>query len=120
MRKSSEISLTVEDIIKGSIPTHEGHVGDFSVSLRKVILDKIGGEDMFPDFKIDRWRLESDWVEVDFSWMTYPKIDTEHMETLVLEIMTTINRNRRDCRSASVFENDIREIFMANFEPIEE
>lgn len=120
MRKSSEIKLTMEDIVKGSIPTHEGLVGDFSVSLRRVILNQIGGEDMFPDFNIDRWRLETHHIEVDFSWMVRPKIDIEHMEAVVLEIMETINKNRRECRLPSVFENDIREVLMDNFEPMEE
>lgn len=120
MRKSSEITLTIEDIIKGSEPTHEGCVGDFSVSIRDIILDKIGGDDLFPDLRIDGWKLESDRVEVDFSWVVRPKIDIEHMETVVLEIMETIYKNRREYSSSSMFENDIREVLMDNFDPIEE
>lgn len=120
MRKSSEITLNLADIINGSIPTHEGCVGDFSVSIRNIILDKIGGEDMFPDFNIDSWRLESDWVEVNFSWLVRPKIDIEHMETVLLEIMETISKNRREYSSVSMFESDIRDVLMDNFEPIED
>jgi hypothetical protein len=120
MRKSSDIKLTIEDIVKGSIPTHEGLVGDFSVSLRRVILDKIGGEDMFPDFKIDRWRLESDRVDVDFSWLVRPKIDTEHMEALVLEIMEKVYNHRKEFTPVNALESDIREVFMDNFDPMED
>lgn len=120
MRKSSEIKLTIEDIVKGSIPTHEGLVGDFSVSLRRIILDQIGGEDMFPDFHIDGWRLESEWVEVDFSWLVRPKIDVEHMEAVVLEIMEKVYNHRNEFTPVSSLESDIREVLMDNFDPMEE
>ena len=120
MRKSSEIKLTMEDIVKGSIPTHEGLVGDFSVSLRRVILEMIGGENMFPDFKIDRWRLETHHIEVDFSWLVRPKIDIEHMEAVVLEIMEKVYNYRATMTSVSSLECDIREVLMDNFEPMED
>ena len=120
MRKSSDIKLTIEDIVKGSIPTHEGLVGDFSVSLRRVILDQIGGEDMFPDFKIDRWRLETHHIEVDFSWLVRPKIDTEHMEAVVLEVMEKVYNHREWVTPVSSLECDIREVLMDNFEPMED
>ena len=122
MRKSSNITLNITDIIKGSYPTHEGRVGDFSVSLVDIVLDKIGGSEMFPNFKIDAWNLNTygQRVEVKYSWKVLPKIDVEHMESVVLEVMETIYNSRKDFQNHRILEDEIREVFMDNFEPMEE
>ena len=122
MRKSSNITLNLTDIIDGSIPTHEGRVGDFSVSLVDVILDKIGGSEMFPNFKIDEWKINryGQRVEVKYSWKVLPKIDVEDMEKVVLEIMETIYNSRKEFQNHRFMASEIRDVFMDNFEPIED
>lgn len=123
MIKSSNITLNITDIIKGSYPTHEGRVGDFSVSLVDIVLDKIGGSEMFPNFKIDAWNLNTygQRVEVKYSWEVLPKIDVEDMEKVVLEIMEKIKLYpSRDITSLEHLDYQIRDVFMDNFEPIED
>lgn len=122
MKKSSNITLNLTDIIKGSYPTHEGRVGDFSVSLVDIVLDKIGGSDLFPNFKIDEWKINRSRhrVEVKYSWEVRPKIDVEDMEKVVLEIMETIYNSRKDYQYPLPLESEIRDVFMDNFEPTEE
>jgi hypothetical protein len=122
MRKSSNITLNLTDIIKGSYPTHEGRVGDFGVSLVDIVLDKIGGEELFPNFKIDAWNLNryGQRVEVKYSWVDRPKIDIEHMETVVLEIMEKIYDSRKDFNNHRLLESEIRDVIVDNFEPVED
>ena len=122
MRKSSNITLNLTDIIDGSIPTHEGRVGDFGVSLIDIVLDKIGGEELFPDLKINEWKINryGQRVEVWYSWMDRPKIDVEILETVVLEIMEKIYDHRRDLGSRNHLEGVVRDVFVDHFEPVED
>jgi len=122
MRKSSNITLNLTDIIEGSLPTHEGRVGDFGVSLVDIVLDKIGGEELFPNLKINEWKINryGQRVEVWYSWMDRPKIDVEILETVVLEIMEKIYDSRKDFNNHRLLESEIRDVFVDNFEPVED
>ena len=125
MRKSSEMILTLNDIVRGSYPIHEGALGDFTVSLVDIVREKIRGCDNIPDhvnFKIDEWYMdnESGGIRVVYSWEELPKMNVEDMETVVLEIMQKIYDHRRNFTSVSHLESEIRDVFMDNFEPIED
>lgn len=129
MRKSSNITLNITDIIVGSYPIHEAPLGDFKVSLEDIVLDKIGGSEMFPNFKIDEWNLNryGQRVEVRYSWVDRPKINIEDMETVVLEIMEKVHDHRMNIARGGLnrvsihdLESEIRDIFTDNFDPIEE
>ena len=122
MVKSSNITLKLTDIIDGSIPTHEGRVGDFGVSLVDIVLDKIGGEELFPNLKIDAWNLNryGQRVEVKYSWEDRPKMNIEDMEKVVLEIMEKIYTHRANGYGVSHLESEIRDVFVDNFEPVED
>jgi len=125
MRKSSSITLKLTDIIDGSIPTHEGRVGDFSVSLVDIVLDNLRGDDNVPDLndlKIDEWRINryGQSVEIKYSWEDRPKIEVEILETVVLEIMEKIYDHRRDLGSRMHLESVVRDVFVDHFEPVED
>lgn len=125
MKKSSEMILTLNDIVRGSYPIHEAPLGDFKVSLVDIVRDNIRGCDNIPDhvdLKIDEWHMdnESGGIRVVYSWEDRPKINIEDMETVVLEIMEKIYDHRRDFTSVSHLESEIRDVFMDNFEPIED
>ena len=117
--------LTLNDIVRGSYPIHEAPLGDFKVSLEDIVLENIRGCDNIPDhvnFKIDEWYMdnESGGIRVVYSWEELPKMNVEDMETVVLEIMQKIYDHRRNFTSVSHLESEIRDVFMDNFEPIED
>ena len=125
MRKSSEINITLNDIVRGSYPIHEAPLGDFKVSLEDIVLENIRGCDNIPDhvdLKIDEWHMDkvSGGLRVVYSWEDRPKMNIEDMETVVLEIMEKIYNHRRDFTSVSHLESEIRDVFVDNFEPIED
>ena len=129
MRKSSNITLSLVDIIDFAIPTHEGRVGDFKMSLVDIVLEKIGGEELFPNLHIDEFLINryGQRLEVQYSWEVLPKMDVERMEKVVLEIMEKIYDSRPESNwRRSVYENhrclesEIRDVFTDNFEPMEE
>lgn len=125
MRKSSEINITLNDIVRGSYPIHEAPLGDFKVSLVDIVLENIRGCDNISDpvnLKIDEWYMdnESGGIKVVYSWEERPKMNIEDMETVVLEIMEKIYNHRRDFTSVSHLESEIRDVFVDNFEPIED
>ena len=125
MKKTSDMILTLNDIVRGSYPIHEGSLGDFKVSLEDIVLENIRGCDNIPypvNLKIDEWYMdnESGGIKVVYSWEERPKINIEDMETVVLEIMEKIYDQRRYFTSVSHLESEIRDVFVDNFEPVEE
>ena len=92
------------------------------MSLVDIVLEKIGGEELFPNLHIDEFLINryGQRLEVQYSWEVLPKMDVERMEKVVLEIMEKIYDSRKDFNNHRLLESEIRDVFTDNFEPMEE
>jgi hypothetical protein len=119
MRRTADITLTMSDIV-----LHNTELLSFTIL--DVVKDKIGTG--FTDVEILDWthNLVDNTMVVVYDYKEVPQIDIEHMEGVILEILGRIHDHQvsqlrcRDISGSTRLENQIREVFMDNFIPIEE
>lgn len=123
MRKTADIVITMSDILLHNTER-------LSFTIHDVVNDKVccRTSPLKRDVEILDWthNLVDNTMVVVYEYTEVPQIDIEHMEGVILEILGRIHDHQesqlksKDISGSTRLENQIREVFMDNFIPIEE